>query len=102
MKPNIHPNYEVVTATCVCGSKFETRSTQKTLGVEICSACHPFFTGTQKILDAEGRVQKFQKRYAKTVAIQTEKAEAAEKKTAEKPVAEKKTATKTAAKVKKA
>jgi large subunit ribosomal protein L31 len=50
--------------------------------VEICSACHPFFTGTQKILDAEGRVQKFQKRYAKTVAIQTEKAEAAEKKTA--------------------
>lgn len=84
MKPNIHPNYEVVNATCVCGSKFETRSTQKTLNVEICSACHPFFTGTQKILDAEGRVQKFQKRYAKTVAIQTEKAEASEKKAAAK------------------
>lgn len=65
MKADIHPEYHAVTATCVCGNTIETGSVLSTLAVEICSACHPFFTGTQKIVDTEGRVEKFKKRYAK-------------------------------------
>jgi large subunit ribosomal protein L31 len=63
MKDKIHPKYEPATITCTCGSVIETRSTQKELQVEICSSCHPFFTGQQKIVDAEGRVEKFRKKY---------------------------------------
>lgn len=65
MKENIHPNYHKVTVECACGNKFETGTTLKgdNLKIEICDKCHPFFTGTQKLVDAGGRVDKFNKRY---------------------------------------
>ncbi len=63
MKQNIHPKYEQTTITCVCGNVIETGSTKKNIRVEICSKCHPFFTGKQKLVDAGGRVDKFNKRY---------------------------------------
>jgi len=66
MKPDIHPNYETVKVTCGCGNSFETRSTLgHDLQVEVCSACHPFFTGKQKIMDTAGQVDKFRRRYRK-------------------------------------
>lgn len=69
MKAKIHPNYETTTVTCACGNTFETRSTiPPALRVEICSACHPFFTGTQKLVDTAGRVEKFRRRYQKKSA----------------------------------
>jgi len=65
MKKDIHPkNYEV-TARCACGNSFDTVSTSSKLDMDICSACHPFFTGTQKFVDTAGRIEKFQQRYAK-------------------------------------
>ena len=64
MKKDIHPKYVEATVTCACGETFKTRSTKPTLKVELCSKCHPFYTGTQKIVDTEGRVQRFQQRYA--------------------------------------
>ncbi len=63
MKPGIHPNYVACSVTCVCGNHFETLSTSETLRVEICSNCHPFFTGKQKIVDTEGRVERFRRKY---------------------------------------
>jgi large subunit ribosomal protein L31 len=63
MKENIHPKYEEATVTCGCGNKFTTRSTRKHIAVEICSACHPFFTGKMKYVDTTGRVEKFQRKY---------------------------------------
>ncbi len=63
MKKGIHPKYEMTTITCVCGNKIETRSTVKDIKVEICSKCHPFFTGKQKLVDTAGRVERFKKRY---------------------------------------
>ena len=65
MKEKIHPGYHNVVATCICGNQIEIGSTKPDIHVEICSACHPFYTGTQKILDSEGRVDRFQKRYGK-------------------------------------
>ncbi|MDZ4835401.1 MAG: 50S ribosomal protein L31 [Candidatus Melainabacteria bacterium] len=65
MKEGIHPKYQRVVATCVCGGEVEMGSTQETIRVEICSSCHPFYTGQQKIVDTEGRVDRFVKRYAK-------------------------------------
>ncbi|MBI4714647.1 MAG: 50S ribosomal protein L31 [Nitrospirae bacterium] len=65
MKAEIHPEYLETTIKCACGELIETRSTQQDLRVEICSACHPFYTGTQKISDTEGRVERFRKKYAK-------------------------------------
>ena len=65
MKDGIHPEYNSLSIKCVCGQEIETGSVKKDLTVDICSACHPFYTGTQKILDAEGRVERFNKRYAK-------------------------------------
>ena len=65
MKEKIHPKYDFVEVTCACGNKFLTRSTNN-LKLDICSACHPFFTGKQKLLDTEGRVDKFNKRFAAT------------------------------------
>ena len=66
MKPGIHPEYTEITVTCACGESFKTRSTKKgDLHVEICSACHPFFTGQQKLVDTAGRVDRFNKRYGK-------------------------------------
>ncbi|TMP35070.1 50S ribosomal protein L31 [Pseudoalteromonas rubra] len=64
MKEGIHPKYETITATCSCGNKFETRSTLcKDIHLDVCSACHPFYTGKQKILDTGGRVDRFNKRF---------------------------------------
>ena len=64
MKQGIHPNYHKTKVVCVsCGSEFETGSTAKEIRVDTCSKCHPFFTGTQKIVDAGGRVERFNKRY---------------------------------------
>ncbi|WP_462155521.1 MULTISPECIES: 50S ribosomal protein L31 [Pseudoalteromonas] len=64
MKEGIHPNYETITASCSCGNKFETRSTLcKDIHLDVCSACHPFYTGKQKILDTGGRVDCFNKRF---------------------------------------
>src|SRR5262245_2989471 len=63
MKNGIHPEYVEATVTCGCGNKFTTRSTRKAINVEICSACHPFFTGKMKFVDTTGRVEKFQKKY---------------------------------------
>jgi large subunit ribosomal protein L31 len=63
MKEKVHPKYSETTITCTCGNVIETRSTQKDLSIEICSNCHPFYTGQQKIVDAEGRVDKFKKKY---------------------------------------
>jgi large subunit ribosomal protein L31 len=63
MKSGIHPQYQEATVTCGCGNKFVTRSTRKNITVEICSACHPFFTGKMKYVDTAGRVEKFQRKY---------------------------------------
>ncbi|HCO48742.1 MAG TPA: 50S ribosomal protein L31 [Spirochaetaceae bacterium] len=63
MKEGIHPKYENATITCVCGNVIETRSTVKSLQVEICSACHPFFTGKQKLVDTAGRIERFNRKY---------------------------------------
>ncbi len=65
MKEKIHPNYKESKVICACGETFDTRSTLNTIKVDICSKCHPFFTGREKIVDAEGRVEKFKKKYAK-------------------------------------
>lgn len=64
MKKDIHPNYELKEVTCSCGNVIKTKTTARSLNVEICSACHPFFTGTQKLVDTTGRVERFKKRYA--------------------------------------
>lgn len=63
MKKEIHPELHVVTAVCACGNTFETRSTKKELRLELCSECHPFYTGKQKLVDSAGRVERFQRRY---------------------------------------
>ena len=67
MKEKIHPAYYDTTITCACGNVIHTRSTVKNIRVEICSACHPFFTGKQKLIDTAGRVEKFRQRYEKKV-----------------------------------
>ncbi len=63
MKKDIHPEYKETTIKCACGAEFKTRSTRDNINVEICSNCHPFFTGKQKLVDTGGRVEKFRKRY---------------------------------------
>lgn len=65
MKEKIHPKYYETTITCACGNVIHTRSTVKDIHVEICSACHPFFTGKQKLIDSAGRVERFMKKYKK-------------------------------------
>ena len=82
MKPNIHPDYHPVTVHCACGHTFPTRSTIKGefLRVEICSNCHPFFTGKQKLLDTAGRVERFTKKYEQAAQAQQAIKEAAKKK----------------------
>ena len=66
MQTGIHPKYDAATVRCACGNEFQTRSTQGLIKVDICSACHPFFTGQQRLIDAAGRVEKFGKRFAAT------------------------------------
>ncbi len=65
MKPDIHPEYHKINAVCACGNEFELGSVNSEMKVEICSACHPFFTGKQKLIDTAGRIEKFKKKYAK-------------------------------------
>ncbi len=65
MRKGIHPDYELTTIRCACGNEIVTRSTVKELTVQVCSKCHPFFTGKQKMLDETGRVEKFNKKYDK-------------------------------------
>ncbi len=64
MKKDIHPKYLRTTVRCACGQEFETGSTQENIRVEICSKCHPFFTGKQKLMDTAGRVERFRRKYA--------------------------------------
>ncbi len=71
MKTGIHPAYREVTVTCACGETFVTRSTREDLRLEICSKCHPFFTGKQKLIDSAGRVERFEKRYRAVVPKNT-------------------------------
>ena len=68
MKQEIHPKYNEVEVTCACGNTFKTRSTGADLHIEICSECHPFFTGKQKLVDTAGRVDRFNKRYQRSGA----------------------------------
>jgi len=87
MKAGIHPAYDNVKVICACGSSFDTRSTHKgDLRVEICSSCHPFFTGRQKLIDTEGRVDRFQKKMAKAKEIQAATKAAGDAKAAKKSV----------------
>ena len=66
MKPEVHPNYTEISVACSCGNQFKTGSTMaRDLNIEVCSQCHPFFTGKQKVLDTAGRVEKFRQKYAK-------------------------------------
>ncbi len=65
MKKDIHPKYEVINVTCACGNTFKTRSTMGDIQLEICSECHPFFTGKQKLVDTAGRVEQFRRKYEK-------------------------------------
>ncbi len=86
MKPEIHPDYREVVAHCACGATWKTRSTAKELHLDICSNCHPFFTGRQKLLDTEGRITRFTKKFGaqtveqRKVAAKATKAKAAKKK----------------------
>ena len=71
MKKDIHPEYKPAKITCVCGNVLETRSTRGSYDIQICSHCHPFFTGKQKFVDTAGRVERFHRRYAKSAAKTT-------------------------------
>ena len=66
MKKEVHPTYELTTISCACGFSWETSSTQQDLKVDVCSTCHPFFTGEQRIVDTAGRVERFNKRYSRS------------------------------------
>jgi large subunit ribosomal protein L31 len=79
VKEGIHPKYEEVEARCACGNTFKTRSTKNELHLEICSACHPFFTGRQKLIDTEGRVERFSKKFGVQTSEQRKTAEKAAK-----------------------
>jgi large subunit ribosomal protein L31 len=79
MKEGIHPKYQECLVSCACGYSFTTRSTKPAIKLEICSNCHPFFTGKQKLIDTAGRVEKFQKRFAKTEGKTVVKKKAATK-----------------------
>ena len=79
MKPGIHPKYQEVEARCACGNTFKTRSTRSELHLEICSNCHPFFTGRQKLIDTEGRIERFTKRFGTQTLDVQKKADAANK-----------------------
>lgn len=72
MKPDIHPEYIEATVTCACGNTFKTRSTKKEIRLEICSNCHPFYTGKQKLVDSAGMVDRFERRMSKTKAAREE------------------------------
>ena len=95
MKEGIHPKYDEVEVRCACGNTFKTRSTKPELHLEICSACHPFFTGRQKLIDTEGRVERFTKKFgAQTAEQRMTAASAAKAARATATKAKKKTTTK--------
>ena len=73
MKAEIHPEYHKIMAKCACGSEFELGSVNEEISVEICSSCHPFFTGKQKLVDTAGRIEKFNKKYAKHLSKKDQK-----------------------------
>ncbi len=73
MKTEIHPEYVMTQVRCSCGTEFVTRSTKSEIRIEVCSKCHPFYTGKQKLMDSAGRVERFQKRLEKTAAAQSPK-----------------------------
>ena len=77
MKDSIHPEYYETTVRCACGNEVQTRTTMKDLHVEICSKCHPFFTGKQKLMDTAGRIEKFKRKYAKAQPAAGKQEEAA-------------------------
>jgi large subunit ribosomal protein L31 len=79
VKQGIHPKYEEVEVRCACGNTFKTRSTKPELHLEICSACHPFFTGRQKLIDTEGRVERFTKKFGAQTSAQRKTAATAAK-----------------------
>ncbi len=81
MKEGIHPQYHEVTVHCACGATWKTRSTKKDLHLEICSNCHPFFTGRQKLIDTEGRIERFTKKFGAQTAEQRKTAAKAAKQT---------------------
>ena len=83
MKAEIHPEYVLATVHCSCGNTFTTRSTKPELHVEICSACHPFYTGKQKFVDAAGRIERFQKKYG-GASVASKKAEKSAEKAGDK------------------
>lgn len=75
MKPNVHPDYVETTITCACGNSIQTRSTVRNLRVEICSNCHPFYTGKQKLVDTAGMVERYRRRYKIEEKEEVEKAD---------------------------
>ena len=79
MKEGIHPKYHDVDARCACGATWKTRSTKSELHLDICSSCHPFFTGRQKLLDTEGRIERFTKKFGAQTAEQRKQAAKAKK-----------------------
>ena len=89
MKPNIHPEYKEITVHCACGAAWQTRSTSKELHLDICSNCHPFFTGRQKLIDTEGRVDRFTKKFGAQTS-ESRKTAAKEKKATAAKTAKKK------------
>jgi large subunit ribosomal protein L31 len=68
MKPDIHPEYKLVTVTCACGNTFKTRSTKGDIAVDVCGDCHPFYTGKQRLVDTAGRIDRFRKKYGTPAA----------------------------------
>lgn len=88
MRAGIHPEYHEVEVRCACGASWKTRSTRKELRLEICSACHPFFTGRQKLVDTEGRVERFTKKYGQQTVAGLKARQQQARKAAAKPPAE--------------
>ena len=85
MKENIHPQYGPATIQCACGNVIETRSTKERIQVEICSACHPFYTGRQKLMDTAGRIDRFKKKFGEKIALGSQKKQKAKVEVAVKP-----------------
>ena len=74
MKPGIHPEYQTVRVHCACGNEWHTRSTQSDIHTDVCSVCHPYFTGKQKLMDTAGRIERFKQKWSKTEAKTEQKA----------------------------
>lgn len=87
MKAEIHPDYQLAQVSCVCGNTFETRSTVGDIKLEICSNCHPFFTGRQVVIDTAGRIDKFNRRFERSKSIRAKKKETADAARAQEPAA---------------